>query len=285
MGMAKNVAIIGKPVRDMYGTDIGKVLGTLTDIDGSIQTVGVDCSSDGLKQIPFAQLVLQGDIVIYIPKWRLDAQKILREKGLTLRRLNALMAIVSENDEMKSDAELIHETYKSKLMNLDDAEAKIKTQLLTRLDELDNQAKTVKIILFDARVQFKSEEISELTFESIQKHCNNLLERLSHEKNEVKNVQRRLDDLSVECIEVIKTPKEVIEESAVSYLDSSGHTITESNHYEPATPVTIDSEPENTLPEPPVGNMESTTQESTEDSGESKYQSESDPDWLSRMQS
>ena len=111
MGMAKNVAIIGKPVRDMYGTDIGNVLGTLTDIDGSIQTVGVDCSSDGLKQIPFAQLVLQGDIVIYIPKWRLDAQKILREKGLTLRRLNALMAIVSENDEMKSDAELIHETY------------------------------------------------------------------------------------------------------------------------------------------------------------------------------
>ena len=243
--MAKDeVAIIGKPVRDMYGTDMGKILGTFTDIDGSIQTVGVDCGSEGLKQIPFVQLVLQGEVVIYIPNWRLEAQKILREKGLTLRRLKALMAIVSENDEMKSDAELIHETYKSKLMNLDDAEAKIKTQLLTRLDELDNQAKTVKIILFDARVQFKSEEISELTFESIQKHCNNLLERLSHEKNEVKNVQRRLDDLSVECIEVIKTPKDMIQESAVSYLDASGHTITESNHYEPTTPVTVDSEPE-----------------------------------------
>ena len=284
--MAKDeVAIIGKPVRDMYGTDMGKILGTFTDIDGSIQTVGVDCGSEGLKQIPFVQLVLQGEVVIYIPNWRLEAQKILREKGLTLRRLKALMTIVSENDEMKSDAELIHETYKSKLMNLDDVEAKIKTQLLTRLDELDNQAKTVKIILFDARVQFKSEEISELTFESIQKHCNNLLERLSHEKNEVKNVQRRLDDLSLECIEVIKTPKDMIQESAVSYLDASGHTITESNHYEPATPVTIDSEPENTLPEPPVGNTESSTQESTKDDGDSKHQSEYNPDWLSRMQS
>ena len=284
--MAKDeVAIIGKPVRDMYGTDMGKILGTFTDIDGSIQTVGVDCGSEGLKQIPFVQLVLQGEVVIYIPSWRLEAQKVLREKGLTLRRLKALMAIVSENDEMKSDAELIHETYKSKLMNLDDAEAKIKTKLLTRLDELDNQAKTVKIILFDARVQFKSEEISELTFESIQKHCNNLLERLSHEKNEVKNVQRRLDDLSVECIEVIKTPKEVIEESAVSYLDSSGHTITEPNHHEPTTPVTIDSEPKNILPEPPVGNMESPTQESIKNGDDSQHQSESDPDWLSRMQS
>ena len=176
--MAKDVvAIIGKPVRDMYGTDMGKILGTFTDIDGSIQTVGVDCGSEGLKQIPFEQLVLQGEVVIYIPNWRLEAQKILREKGLTLRRLKALMTIVSENDEMKSDAELIHETYKSKLMDLDNAEAKIKTSLITRLDELDSQAKSVKIILFDARVQFKSEEISEITFESIQKHCNNLLER------------------------------------------------------------------------------------------------------------
>ena len=57
--MAKDeVAIIGKPVRDMYGTDMGKILGTFTDIDGSIQTVGVDCGSEGLKQIPFVQLVL-----------------------------------------------------------------------------------------------------------------------------------------------------------------------------------------------------------------------------------
>ncbi len=73
--MAKDdVAIIGKPVRDMYGTDIGKTLGTFTDIDGSIQTVGVDCGSEGLKQIPFVQLVLQGEVVIYIPNWRLEAQ-------------------------------------------------------------------------------------------------------------------------------------------------------------------------------------------------------------------
>ena len=285
--MAKDeVAIIGKPVRDMYGTDIGKIIGTVTDIDGSIQTVGVECGSEGLRKIPFGQFVLQGDVVIHIPNWRLEAQKVLREKGLTLRRIKALMTIVSENDEMKSDAELIHETYKSKLMSLDDAETEIKTQLLTRLDELDDQAKTAKIILFDGRVQFKSEEISELTFESIQKHCNSLLERLSHEKNEVKNVQRRLDDLSVECIEVIKTPKDMIQESAISYLDVSGHTTNEPNYYESSTPSTVDSESENTLPEPPTENMEPSTDELTKDgNNNSKHQSESDPDWLSRMQS
>lgn len=76
--MTKNEPdIVGREVKDMYGTLVGKVLGTLTDIDGSIQTVGVDCGSEGLKQIQYEQLVLQEDIVIYIPKWRLDRKSVV----------------------------------------------------------------------------------------------------------------------------------------------------------------------------------------------------------------
>ena len=184
----EEVSIIGRPVKDMYGTIIGNILGTLTHIDGKIQTVGIDCGSEGLKQIPYEQIVLQGDAVIYIPGWRIDAQKILREKRLTLSRLKALMDILSENDTMQSDADVIHDTYKTKLMDLDDAESKVKDELSTRLEELDSQEKIIKVMLFDANVQFKSEEISDSTFETIQKHCNNLLERLSHERVEIGNV-------------------------------------------------------------------------------------------------
>ncbi|PIW33454.1 MAG: hypothetical protein COW27_00545, partial [Nitrosopumilales archaeon CG15_BIG_FIL_POST_REV_8_21_14_020_37_12] len=113
-----DIDIIGKNVKDMYGTFMGKVVGTITDIDGSIQSVGVDCGSQGLQQIQYEQLVVQGEVVIFIPKWRLDSQRLLREKQLTLRRLKALIDIVSENDDMKEDAEIIHEKYKSKLASL-----------------------------------------------------------------------------------------------------------------------------------------------------------------------
>ncbi len=103
-----DIEIIGKNVKDMYGTFMGKVVGTITEIDGSIQSVGIDCGSQGLQQIQFEQLVAQGENVIFIPKWRLDSQRLIREKQLTLRRLKALMDIVSENDDMKADAEIIH---------------------------------------------------------------------------------------------------------------------------------------------------------------------------------
>jgi len=42
----EEVSIIGRPVKDMYGTIIGNILGTLTHIDGQIQTVGIDCGSE-----------------------------------------------------------------------------------------------------------------------------------------------------------------------------------------------------------------------------------------------
>ena len=281
--MAKNEPpIVGRQVKDMYGTLVGKVLGTLTDIDGSIQTVGVDCGSEGLKQIQYEQLVLQEDIVIYIPKWRLQAQKFLREKGLTVRRINALEDIVSENGQMKDDAEIIHNKYKSKLATLDQIESKIKSEFLVRLGEIEDQEKMVKEILFDAKVQIKSEEISEPTFETIKMNANNILERFSHERAEIEKVQNRIDDLSLEHSEPIENPKQYIPQSAMTYLDSPAGT--QSQTFD--QPESTLPEPESTLPEPPVECADTHMPQTTANSNDSDVSSQSDEsDWLSRMQS
>ena len=281
--MTKNEPpIVGRQVKDMYGTLVGKVLGTLTDIDGSIQTVGVDCGSEGLKQIQYEQLVLQEDIVIYIPKWRLQAQKFLREKGLTVRRINALEDIVSENGQMKDDAEIIHNKYKSKLATLDQIESKIKSEFLVRLGEIEDQEKMVKEILFDAKVQIKSEEISEPTFETIKMNANNILERFSHERAEIEKVQNRIDDLSLEHSEPIENPKQYIQQSAMTYLDSPAGT--QSQTFD--QPESTLPEPESTLPEPPVECADTHMPQTTANSNDSDVSSQSDEsDWLSRMQS
>ena len=211
------IQIIGKKVKDMYGTPVGKVIGTISDIDGSIQTVGVDCGADGLRQIQFEQLVVQTDVVIFIPKWRLDSQRLLREKGLTLRRLKALIDLVSENDDMKESAEMLNEKYKSKLSILDETENKINAQLDVRTAELDEQMKSVKMLIFDAKMQYKSNEISESTFESVKTQTSDLIEHITHEQAEIANVQRRLQDLSTE-VQITEAPRHQLQEEAVSYL-------------------------------------------------------------------
>ncbi|RNJ75677.1 MAG: hypothetical protein D9C04_01350 [Nitrosopumilus sp. B06] len=261
--------IIGKNVKDMYGTFMGKVVGTITDIDGSIQSVGVDCGSQGLQQIQHEQLVVQGDVVIFIPRWRLDSQRLIREKQLTLRRLKALIDIVSENDDMKADAEIIHEKYKSKLVTLDETEIEIKSKLDSRLAELDEEIKSAKMLVFDAKVQCKSNEISEATFETVRTCSNGVIERITHETAEIANVKGRIADLEVEAHEMM-APKQNIQESAVSYLDTPGSQIQAILPEAPTEPMaesapTAESHAPATFPEPPVA-------EATEG------------DWLARME-
>ena len=270
-----DIEIIGKNVKDMYGTFMGKVIGTITEIDGSIQSVGIDCGTQGLQQIQYEQLVIQGETVIFIPKWRLDSQKLLREKQLTLRRLKALIDIVSENDDMKADAEIIHEIYKSKLVSLDEMEYKIKSKLEARLIELDKQMKSAKMLSFDAKVQFKSNEISDLTFETVKSCTTELIEHVAHEQAEISNVKSRITDLELEVQEIASTAKTNIQESAVSYLDTNEpqHIVQTILPEElPIPEHLIESKVAFKFPEPP----QPITSETSRD--------DHDDDWLARME-
>ncbi len=215
------IEIIGKDVKDMYGTYMGKVVGTMTDIDGSVQTVGIDCGSQGLQQIQYDQLVVQGDVVIFIPKWRLDSQRLIREKQLTLRRLKALIDIISDNDEMKEDAGIVHDKYKTRMAELEEAESGIKEQLNARLAELEEQKRSVRMLLFDAKVQAKSDEITQDTFAVVKSGTSSIIERIEHETSEISSVKTRIMDLDLSMQETILPPPQNIQESAVSYLEES----------------------------------------------------------------
>ena len=283
--------IIGKNVKDMYGTFMGKVIGTITEIDGSIQSVGIDCGSQGLQQIQYEQLVVQGDTVIFIPKWRLDSQRLIREKQLTLRRLKALMDIVSENDDMKADAEIIHEKYQSKLTSLDEMESEIKSKLEGRLIELDTQMKSAKMLSFDAKVQFKSNEISEATFETVKLCTTEVIEHVIHEKSEISNVKSRIADLELEVQEITSPAEPNIQESAVSYLETpEPQQVVQTILPEaPTESIVTPSEPikaqVSSMPEPPIESevtfafpeppQQVTSKTSTDDN---------DNDWLARME-
>jgi len=282
--------IIGKNVKDMYGTFMGKVIGTITEIDGSIQSVGIDCGSQGLQQIQYGQLVVQGDTVIFIPKWRLDSQKLLREKQLTIRRLKALIDIVSENDDMKADAEIIHEKYKSKLVSLDEMEYQIKAKLEVRLIELDEQMKSAKMLSFDAKVQFKSNEISDATFETVKSCTTEVIEHVSHEQSEISNVKSRIADLELEVHELTSTAETNIQESAVSYLEIDEQQVVQTILPEvPTEPIAAYSEPieSHVLPMPESSTESEVTIAFPEPPKHVKSEvsrDDNDNDWLARME-
>ncbi len=236
--------IIGKSVKDIYGSYMGKIVGTITEIDGSIQSVGVDCGSNGLQMIPDEHLVVQGDVVIFIPKWRLDSQRLIRENQLTLRRLRAMVEIVAGNDEMRVDAEILEERYRTKLDSLQKMMAELKATLDARLAELEDQSRSAKMLFFDAKIQYKSSEIPESTFESVRMATGGLIENASHETAEISNIKERIRGLETEIREV-------------NDLVISGEGITAGDAAQPhAEQLAVSSEPmQAVLPETPRGDF------------------------------
>jgi len=182
----------------MYGTFIGKVVGIITDIEGSIESVSVDCGSSGIKNLPYEQLLVQGDYVIFIPRWRLDAQKLLREKSLTLKRIKALQEIVADNDNMKDDAELVYLKYEKRLDDLGENTKEIIERLHQRISEIDMESKRIKAVLFDAKLQYKSNEITEDIYQQITIHTNELIEHVNLEKTEINNIINKLTQQTVD---------------------------------------------------------------------------------------
>jgi hypothetical protein len=183
---------VGKQVKDMYGAYVGKVIGLVTDIDGSIESIGVDCGSIGLKQLSYEQLLVQGDYVIFIPKWRMDAQKLLRQKNLTLKRVKALENLVADNDLMKDDAEVLHLIYEKRLVDLESNEQDVINTLNSRQQELDLQSTTIKTIIFDAKLQYRSNDIVEETYQQIITNSTELLDRIKLEKDEINSFLLRI---------------------------------------------------------------------------------------------
>ena len=191
---------------------------------------------------------------------------------------------------MKADAEMIHEKYKSKLVLLDEAESEIKAKLEARLTELDEQMKSAKMLLFDAKVQFKSNEIPDATFDTVKSCTTEIIEHVTHEISEISNVKNRIADLELEVQEITESTEPHIQESAISYLETPETQIVQSILPEaPTEPIVTPSEPieaevkpisESTVesevtfafPEPP----QQVTAETSKD--------DSDNDWLARME-
>ena len=196
----EKLGFVGKQVKDIYGTYIGRAIGIITENDGEIEAVGVDCGSGGLKQLPYEQLVIQGEYVFFIPRWRLDAQRLLRQKSLTLKRIKALQDILSENDSMKEDAELVYIKYEKKLHELDETGKQVNDKLNARLSELDLEVKNIKAVLFDAKLQFRSNEMKEETYQQVKVQTDELIEHINNERAEISNVKEKLTTQTLENI-------------------------------------------------------------------------------------
>jgi hypothetical protein len=93
---------------------------------------------------------------------------------------------------MKDDAEILHLIYEKRLVDLESNEQDVVNTLNSRLRELEVQGTTIKTIIFDAKLQYRSNDILEETYQEINTNSTELLDRIQLEKDEINSFLSRI---------------------------------------------------------------------------------------------
>jgi len=110
--------------------------------------------------------------------------------------------MVTANDLMKEDVELVYIKYQKRLQDLEDKGKIVLEQLQERLNQIDTESQNIKSVLFDAKLQYRSNEITEETYQQISLSTNDLIEHINLEKGEINNVISRLSQQAFERIDL-----------------------------------------------------------------------------------
>jgi hypothetical protein len=99
---------------------------------------------------------------------------------------------------MKEDAELVYIKYEKKLHELDETGKQVDDKLNARLTELDLEVKNIKAVLFDAKLQFRSNEMKEETYQQVKVQTDELIEHINNERAEISNVKEKMTTQTLE---------------------------------------------------------------------------------------
>jgi hypothetical protein len=130
---------------------------------------------------------------------------------------------------MKEDVEIVYARYEKKLQDLEDKEKSINEKLIERLDELNKSTKSIKSILFDAKLQYRSNEITEETYLQVTQYTKELMDHINLEKEEINSIKSRLEEQNLE--NTLPLPHSIpqqheTEEQKEKLIENTSHTST-----------------------------------------------------------
>lgn len=176
---------MGKRVRDVYGRYIGFVVGLSTDPFGELRAVGVDSGERGLAEFPGACVTQEGDSLLLLPTWKVDAEKFRREALLINNRSQAVEELLKEGEITQEEYQEFLKVYQGYRTKLDDVRKVIDEKLKKRNQELDRETKDLKRMATNVKVQFKSAEIDAETFRASLQYVAVMKERVDKERADI----------------------------------------------------------------------------------------------------
>ena len=154
-------ALLARPVIDIYGRSLGRVIGIERNAFGELEGVQVEAQGGQINLAKARQLAVTPKSITLTPDWKLESEEVISELSLLRRRISALESL---KDSKEIDGEIYSELVGSQKTGYIDkvktAEA-LPTSMRKRFAEVSGGISSLTRYLINAKLDHKSGELDD----------------------------------------------------------------------------------------------------------------------------
>jgi hypothetical protein len=151
---------VGKPVRDIYGRKLGRVIGITFDLGGKMESVGVE-TAGVLVDVHPDQITSVREELVIVPKWKLECRFVGLERGGLKRRLSALTQMVNE----KRISQQLSKDILAELSSIQKSHEVVTAKTEAKMQDLERADKSIDDFLSLVTLQHLAGEMSNEEYE------------------------------------------------------------------------------------------------------------------------
>lgn len=237
---SSNISLfIGKPVRDEYGRQIGRIASFAISPNGRINGVFVQHEDGGFSRYPSDQLRTSGDDVVFLPLIKLRVKALCNEMPLIWRKNQALNELLEKKRISPEIFDDLHENFEGALKQLKtDAEGILK-DVEGRIVKCAQQVKELNSALIHLEIEREIGKVDDESYQTAMMMIQGGLKQANAEKNDLEVMRNQLSNIILG--EKTPTTTQTEEEEGKEVVPA-----------EEATPQASTTPEPSSLPEPPV---------------------------------
>jgi len=209
---------IGKPVKDEYGRQVGKIASFAVNPNGRVNGVFVEHGDGEFIRYPSEQFNVDGEDITLTPAIKLRVKALCDEIPLIWRKDQALSELV---DKKRIPSEMFTELHK----NFEGALNQLKTDAQIHMDTIDKQVakcnqqvRDLNSALIHLEIEREIGRIDESAYQTAMEMIKEGLKQTNNEKNDLESMRSQLSNLllgDTQTTPTSSTPSSVLPEPPV----------------------------------------------------------------------
>jgi len=186
---------IGKPVKDEYGRQVGKIASFAVSPNGRVSGVFVEHGDGEFLRYPSEQFNVDGEDITLLPSIKMRVKSLCDEIPLIWRKDQALSELV---DKKRIPSEMFNELHK----NFEGALNQLKTDAQANLDNIDKQItkcnqqiRELNSALIHLEIEREIGRIDENAYQTAMEMIKEGLKQTNNEKNDLESMRNQLSNL------------------------------------------------------------------------------------------